>query len=114
MLSVEVATPDELALVLEVLPRLKLRDIARVRVSCEDEIRRRVAALARKQGMDVESAIIGAQPVAELEGVPGCVVRLAECDEDDDEGDDADELLEPTDIYEPHELRLLEIEIDTE
>lgn len=106
MLSVEVATPEELASVLEVLPRLKLRDVARVRVSCEDEIRRRVAALARKQGMDIESAIIGARPVAELEDVPGCMIGIAELDED------GDPVLEPTPLYPAHELRLLDIDED--
>lgn len=108
MLTVEVATPEQLASVLEILPRLKLRDVARVRVSCEDEIRRRVAALARKQGMDVESAIIGAQPIAELDGVPGCMIGLAECDED------GDEVLEPTPLYTPQLVRLLDLDADTE
>jgi hypothetical protein len=111
VLTVEVATPDELASVLEVLPRLRLKDVARVRVSCEDEIRRRVDALARAERIDVESAIIGAQPVRELEGVPGCMIGLAELDED------GDPVVEPTPVCAEHELRLVslsDLDADTE
>lgn len=108
MLAVEVSSAEEFARVLEILPRFSLREIARVHVSCEQELRRRVAALARREGMDLESAIIGAQPVAELEGTPGCMIGLAELDED------GGPVSDPTPLYEPHEIKLLDLDLDTE
>lgn len=96
---------DIKAQVRDLLERLPLDELHLLRLyTIPGILRRRVAELARREGMDFESGLLEANPVREVNDLGRAMVGIADVDED------GDEVLEATPLADVKPIILSDIE----